>query len=208
MQRYFVQPDHPLGRVTAQIDPEGSTLYFDRVTRLVVPNIQSLQDRFRSLQACIVYTEFGSLRADGRDMPGWARRHNALGWKLVGTAVYPPFNDPSCRVDESLAPQPGEMVLQTTSGPANSTKLDQTLRVLGIDSVVVVGVATDVCVAQTAREFGDRDFDAIVVEDACATPTRECHQPALDSIGRVFGRVLSTQDVLQLLTARSAPNRR
>lgn len=202
MQRYFVRPEYPFGKWIQQIDPSRSAAYFQRVENVVIPSIRRLQARFRALGAQIAYTEFGSLRQDGRDMPGWARRHNALGRQAVGSAVYPPFDHPSCRIDESVAPQADELVVQkSTSGPLNSTKLDQTLRVLGIDTVVVTGLVTDVCVAQTTREFGDRDFDAIVVADACATLDQEIHKAALDTIGRTFGTVLSTDQVLDLLSA-------
>ena len=202
MQRYFVHPEYPFGKWIQQVDPSGSNAYFERVKHIVVPSIQRLQERFRSLDAQIAYTEFGSLRQDGRDMPGWARRHNALGHQAFGSAVYPPFDHPSCRIDESVAPQADELVVQkTTSGPVNSTKLDQTLRVLGIDTVVVTGVVTDVCVAQTTREFGDRDFDSIVVADACAALDQNVHKAALDTIGKIFGTVLSADQVLGLLSA-------
>jgi nicotinamidase-related amidase len=141
-------------------------------------------------------------------MPGWARRNNELAERVLGSSVYPPFDHPSCRVDESVAPQTGEIVIQkSTSGPVNSTKLDQTLRVLGIDTVVVAGLVTDVCVAQTTREFGDRDFDAIVVEDACTTLGEDLHRAALETIGRSFGTVLSTDQVLALLQRDTAHDR-
>ena len=202
MQRYFVRPEYPFGKWIQQVDPAGSSAYFERVKNVVVPSIRRLQERFRSLGAQIAYTEFGSLRQDGRDMPGWARRHNALGQRVFGSAVYPPFDHPSCRVDESVAPEAGESVFQkSTSGPVNSTKLDQMLRVLGVDTVVVTGVVTDVCVAQTTREFGDRDFNAIVVADACATLDEDIHRATLDTIGRTFGAVLSTDQVLEILGA-------
>ena len=94
-----------------------------------------------------------------------------------------------------------DAVQKTTSGPVNSTKIDQTLRVLGIDTVIVAGVATDVCVAQTTREFGDRDFDAIVVSDACATFDQSCHDAALQTIGATFGTVLSTDEAVASLGA-------
>ena len=130
------------------------------------------------------------------------RRYNALGQHSFGSAVYPPFDHPSRRVDASVAPQAGELVVQkSTSGPVNSTKLDQTLRVLGIDTVVVTGVVTDVCVAQTTRELGDRDFNAIAVADACAALDEDSHRAALDTIGRTFGTVLSTDQVLEILRA-------
>jgi nicotinamidase-related amidase len=208
MQRYFVHQEYPFGKWVLQVDPVESAAYFERVNHIVIPNIQLLLKRFRSLEAQVAYTEFGSLRQDGRDMPGWARRHNEVAQQVLGSSVYPPFDHHSCRVDESVAPQVGEIVSQkSTSGPVNSTRLDQTLRVLGIDTVVVAGLVTDVCVAQTTREFGDRDFNAIVVEDACTTLGEDIHRAALQTIGRSFGTVLSTHQVLELLGCDTARDR-
>ncbi len=208
MQRYFIHQEYPFGKWILQVDPEEADAYFERVKHVVIPNIQRLLKCFRLVEAQVVYTEFGSLRQDGRDMPGWARRHNELAEQVLGSPVYPPFDHPSCRVDESVAPQAGEMVIQkSTSGPVNSTKLDQTLRVLGIDTVVVAGLVTDVCVAQTTREFGDRDFDAIVVEDACTTLGEDVHRATLQTIGRSFGTVLSADQILELLGRETARDR-
>ena len=196
VQRYFVHPEYPLGKWITGWDADGANAYFNRVRNLVIPNIQRLLERARQLGLFIVFTEVGSLRPDGGDLPGWMRRHIAAS----GAAVYPPFSDPSCRVDDSISPRPGELILQkTTSGPLSSTKLDQTLRVLRIDTVVVAGLVTEVCVAQTAREFGDRDFDAIVVDDACASMDDTRHRAALDTIAITFGFVASTDDVLARL---------
>jgi len=196
VQRYFVHPEYPFGKWVAELAADGADAYFKRVHALVIPNIQRLLERARQLGLFVVFTEVGSLQPDGADLPGWMRRHIATS----GAAVYPPFSDPSCRVDDSISPHPGELILQkTTSGPLNSTKLDQTLRVLKIDTVVVAGLVTDVCVAQTAREFGDRDFDAIVVDDACASMDDARHKAALETIAITFGFVASTEDVLARL---------
>jgi biuret amidohydrolase len=91
------------------------------------------------------------------------------------------------------------VVAKTTSGPLNSTKLDHTLHLLGVDTVVVTGVATNVCVTQTAREFADRGFRVVVAEDACATLGTEQHLAALETFAFVFGRVCSTSVVLAAL---------
>lgn len=201
MQRYFVHPEYPLGQLTQQLAPEGTQAYFTRVRDVVIPNIQRLQAAFRAAGASIFYTEFGSTRADGRDFPIWARQLNHFSRQLIGQPIYPPLTDESCRVDESLAPQPEELIVQkTTSGPCNSTKLDHTLHVLHHDTVVVTGVATNICVAQTARELGDRDFRVLVAEDACAAVDMQAHEPALATIAQVFGSVASTNKVLDLLT--------
>ncbi len=199
MQRYFVQPDYPFGRFISAMTPERSQYYYRRVDDLVIPNTQRLLEAFRSRGAHVVYTEFGSAREDGRDMAGWARRHNEMAREGLGSAIYPPFSDESCRVDDRLAPQPDELIVQkTTSGPLNSTRLDHTLRVLGVDTVIVSGVVTDVCVAQTTREFGDRDFNSIVVSDACAAFDDETQEITLSTIANTFGFVASTNEILQI----------
>ncbi len=94
--------------------------------------------------------------------------------------MYPHMNDPSWNIDDSIEPIAGESVLsKTTSGPLNSTKLDQKFHNIGIDTIIVAGVATDVCVTQTAREFADRNFRAIIAENACATPVEGAHDASL-----------------------------
>jgi nicotinamidase-related amidase len=69
------------------------------------------------------------------------------------------------------------------------------LRGLGIERVVVTGVATDVCVTGMARELADSDFEAVVVRDACATPVRQSHEDALRIVA-TFASIVDTADVL------------
>lgn len=203
MQPYFVRAESPFAQFMRRINPAALSAYGERVEKLVIPNVQRLQRAFRAAGAELAYTELGCHRPDRRDLAGWARRHNALGQQMVGAPMYATFDDPICRVDERVGPREGEIVVQkTTSGPTGSTKLDHMLRVRGIDTVVVTGVVTDVCVAQAVRELGDRDFNAIVVEDACATYDPTLHKAALDTIAMTFGRVLSTEQVLERLGER------
>jgi nicotinamidase-related amidase len=201
MQRYFVHPNYTFGQTTAKVWPGITDKYFPRVKDIVVPNCQKLQRVFRDTGGMIVYTAFGSLREHGLDMPRWAREDNALSRQVVGKPMYPCATDPSWQVDDSLAPLPGELVLaKTSSGPLNSTKLDQTFHTLRIDSLVVTGVVTNVCVTQTAREFADRDFQVVVVADACATMTDDDHHAALRTFNDVFGHVRTTDAVIKLLS--------
>jgi len=49
----------------------------------------------------------------------------------------------------------------------------------GINSRVVCGLTTAVCVTQTARETADRRFRVIVAEDDCAEMSEEMRRAAL-----------------------------
>ena len=182
--------------------PGATDGYFERVKATVLGNIQRLQGAFRSRGLPVIFLGAGCCLGDGRDLPEWMRDFDQLGLILLGRRVCPPVNDPSWQIDDSVAPLPGEMVLnKTSSGPLNSTKLDQTLHNLGVNSLVVCGLTTGVCVTQTARETADRGFRVMVAEDACTEMSVEMHQAALLTFSYVFGRVRRTEEIVNLFTA-------
>ena len=45
MQRYFVRPEYPLGKWIQQVDPAGSSAYFERVKQVVVPSTVARRER-------------------------------------------------------------------------------------------------------------------------------------------------------------------
>jgi len=59
------------------------------------------------------------------------------------------------------------------------TDLDQTLRTLDVDTIVVTGVTTEVCVLMTLMDGLCHDFSAILLEDCCASRSKEFHQGCL-----------------------------
>ncbi|HET7599624.1 MAG TPA: isochorismatase family protein, partial [Gemmatimonadales bacterium] len=73
----------------------------------------------------------------------------------------------------------------------------------GVESVVVSGVSSDVCVATTAREAADRGFKTVVVSDACTTLSDAMHRASLETFNIAFGWVRSADEVVGLLAAGS-----
>lgn len=101
---------------------------------------------------------------------------------------------------EALQPADGELVVEkNTSSAFNSTGIEWLLRNMGIETLVIAGMATEMCVETTARDAADRGFDVIVVEDATATFYEHHHRAALSAFARVFGQVWSTDSVLAAL---------
>jgi nicotinamidase-related amidase len=81
---------------------------------------------------------------------------------------------------EMVAPQGDELIVDKTSaGTFNSTPLDQMLRNMGRDRLLVCGIVTEGCVELTARDAADRGFYVTLVPDACASSTRIAHHDAL-----------------------------
>ena len=112
-------------------------------------------------------------------------------------------------VDE-VKPLPDEMVIDKPGYSAfHQTRLDQLLRELGVDTVMVCGVTTEVCVSTTVRSATDLGYHCLTVSDACAATQAHLHQPALEMLeveGGIFGAVIDTQEALQLInTTRHTP---
>ena len=59
--------------------------------------------------------------------------------------------------------------------------LDLTLRTLGVDTVLVTGIATPICVLTTALDAVSHDFSAIIVEDCCAAHRPQDHEAVLNA---------------------------
>jgi len=206
MQRYFTESAHAFAQVAASLVEDGTDQYFNRVDQVVIPNIQSLLSVFRQNTWPVLYTEFGSYRTDGADMPSWARRLNEYSRAAFGDPMFPSFDEPGARVDDRVKPQPGEPILRkTTSGAVASSSLDQKLRARGITHVIITGVVTAFCVSQTARELADLDFDVAIIGDACASFTELGHAAALTAFGGAYGWVLSTEQILDAFTGNKVP---
>ena len=80
-----------------------------------------------------------------------------------------------------------------------NTNLELLLRNLGIQSVVLGGVATDICVESTARAARDLDLYPIVLSDCTAAYSQAAHQASLDTLDRYFGAVRSSEEILPVL---------
>jgi nicotinamidase-related amidase len=84
-------------------------------------------------------------------------------------------------VVDDLKPELTDIVLPKRRFSAFfKTDLDQTLRVLGVDTIVVSGITTEVCVLMTAMDGLCHDFSAIILEDCTTSRNREFHQGCLN----------------------------
>ncbi len=93
---------------------------------------------------------------------------------------------------------PGDVVITKHRFSAfMDTDLELVLRSKGIRTVIVTGMATNVCVETTAREGFCRDYYMVVLRDCTSTYSEELHNNALDTIDQVFGEVADSGDVIK-----------
>jgi nicotinamidase-related amidase len=109
-------------------------------------------------------------------------------------------------VDE-LAPLPGEHVLDKPGkGAFHTTDLHERLQAAGIQTLLVTGVTTEVCVHTTVREANDRGYECVVLADCTGSYDPEFHRVGLAMItaqGGLFGWVSDAAAVVTALAQTS-----
>jgi nicotinamidase-related amidase len=111
--------------------------------------------------------------------------------------------EPGHDIIPKLYPIAGEPVIDKPGkGAFYQTDLELLLRNRAIDTLLVCGVTTEVCVNTTVREANDRGLRCIVLADCCASYFPEFHDMGLKMIkaqGGIFGSVSSSAPVIAAL---------
>jgi nicotinamidase/pyrazinamidase len=148
--------------------------------RRIIPGIQELLEFARENNMPVVFAN-DSYLPDDFLFKGRMKPHCIKGTR-------------GAEVIDELMPQAGDIVLPKRRMSAFfKTGLEDTLRSLNIDTIVVCGISTTACVMTTAMDAFMNDFYVIVIEDCCAAPRRPEHESGIKvmqslhiPLGRLF----------------------
>lgn len=99
-----------------------------------------------------------------------------------------------------LVPTAGEEVIHKLGVSAfEGTRLDQSLRNLSIDEVVLAGAFTHMVVESSARQGFDLGYRMIIVHDACCAPAPAPHANSLATGIPNFARLMDCDTVVARL---------
>jgi nicotinamidase-related amidase len=105
-------------------------------------------------------------------------------------------------VDPRLEPLAGERIVekQWASG-FFKTDLDETLRALGVDSLVVTGLTTSGCVRATAVDGLQYEYKVVVPAEAVGDRNPDAHRANLFDLNAKYVDVLDLASVLAIIEA-------
>jgi len=154
--------------------------------RKIIPNIKRLLEEARKKKIPIIYICDSHLENDA-EFKIWPK-HCVKGTK--GAEV----------VDE-LKPQPGDIIIEKRRYSGFfQTSLDLTLRELGVDTLILTGVATNICVLHTAADAYFLGYKIIVPEECVATIDEKAQQYGLEHMKNVLNaEIKKLDDVLKEL---------
>lgn len=99
---------------------------------------------------------------------------------------------------EGMDPAGDELVMvKHRYSPFVNAPLDTVLRAQRIDTLLITGVTTNVCVESTARDAFMREYQVVVVADCVATYDLGANEASLQNIRNHFGAVLSSHEIMR-----------
>lgn len=170
MQNELVHQDGPSAK-----GPMGALLK-DRRT---IENTQLAIERARAAGVKVGFVRVG-FSEDYHECPansplfGGAAKAGMFKLGTWGTEIHP-----------ALDQQPGDIqVVKHRVSPFYSTTLLAQLSAAGIRRIYCSGVSTQAVVQACVRDAHDRDFQVVVIEDACCAHSEQEHQNSIQSISR------------------------
>ena len=155
---------------------EGYPLYIGKEARNIIPNIQGLLERELARESKIFFV------CDNHDP-------DDLEFKM-----FPPHciaGTTEAEVIAELAKYPGEIIPKKRYSAFFNTNLEEKLKQLKPDKIIVCGVLTDICVMHTVANARNRDYAVEVPVDCVATLDEKTQQFALEHIEKVLGARLT-----------------
>jgi ureidoacrylate peracid hydrolase len=156
----------------------------------MVPRLTRLIEESRRAGVTIVYIK--TTHSEWTDTPSWIYRSsqksglNTCREGSWGADFY-----------SGIAPLPSErVVIKHRYSAFINTDLNTVLKARGVQSVLVTGVATNVCVETTARDAYVFDYYVTLIEDCSAAYDPKLHRGTLENIRRHFGLVASSDEVI------------
>jgi biuret amidohydrolase len=144
-----------------------------------------------------------------KELSGVFQLKTAKAWQRVSSSddVKPWFllDTPGFQLIPEVTPLPSEAIFdKITMSAFESTPLDIALRDCGIQTVIIVGVATEIGIEPTIRHAADLGYIPIMVTDACGAGNEEAGQRAVDSLRFVGDAFFTSVEEICLILRKKA----
>src|SRR6056297_1773414 len=163
--------------------------YFQSIASPILGNVTSIIDACRSRNMRIIFTRHGheDISKDGGMLAEWWDDyilHGSKEWELI----------------KALQPKDSEAILDKKRYNAfHGTSLDERLKSIGIEELIITGVLTNCCCETTARDAFVRDYKIFFMGDATATVNEDLHLASLKNMAFGFAHILGTDQICKHL---------
>lgn len=159
----------------------------------MMPNLHRMIRACKEKKVPVIYIQ--TIHEDSTDSKTWVKR-------LKGKS-----QTDLCRKDTwgaeffQLTPDEKEdvIVVKHRYSAFINTRFDSVLRAMEIETLLMAGVSTNICVESTARDGFMLDYDVLLLSDCTGAFTQEAYEMSLETINQFFGSVTSSEEILKSL---------
>jgi len=159
---------------------EGYPLYCGIDARSIIPNVRKLLERELEQNSKIFYL-CDHHAPDDPEFKMFAPHC------IEGSA--------EAEIIPEISPYPGEIIPKRTFSSLYNTSLEQKLKALKPETIVICGVCTHICVLQAAIDARNRGYEVEIPVDCVASFDKKAHFFALDYMEKVLGAKLISPKV-------------
>lgn len=147
----------------------------------VIPKIKSLLDEARESGVPVIYCNDAHIPGVDKELELWGEH------AIIGS--------PEAEVVDELKPMDRDFVVKKRRYSGFfETGLDLLLRELNVDSLVLTGIHTHICVQHTAADAFYRGYRLVIVKDCTAALTHEDHERAIEYMRKIYGADVVSAD--------------
>jgi ureidoacrylate peracid hydrolase len=155
----------------------------------MIPTLQRFLDAAREHGTNVIFIQ--TIHEPSTDSEAWVGRRtkpdakNCLKgtWGAEFTGITPGMNEP--------------VVIKHRYSAFVNTRLDSVLRTLKVENIIVLGVATNVCVESTSRHGFMLDYHTVFVSDCSAAYDQAAHDMTLRTHAKHFGVVATADEIIR-----------
>jgi len=148
--------------------------------RKIVPDIASLLKKARKQGVPVIYLRDAHTASD-REMDIWGEH------AMKGTEA--------SEIVPELKPEKNDIVIEKRwySGFVD-TELPLILKKLGVDTLIILGVSTDICVQNNVGHAYFSGYKTIVPQDCTASIDEKAHEQAIKYMKNIYGAQITSSD--------------
>ncbi|WP_123043255.1 cysteine hydrolase family protein [Cohnella candidum] len=162
----------------------------------MVPHLAALINGARENRVPVIFIQTFHERAT--DSAAWTDRSDGRSGDVCRTGTW------GAEFYE-VSPQAGDIIVNKHRYSAFvNTRLDSVLRTLKVETLIMTGVSTNVCVESTARQGYMLDYNIVLASDACAAFSQKAHEMTLENIDGYFGSVVKVEQILNVWASQRA----
>jgi nicotinamidase-related amidase len=156
------------------------------------PQMRSFLDELRALGVPVVHLQLINLEDDPH-----AERYD--GWLPVTKG------SDGARILEEFFAEGDVLVEKNKDSGFYETQLHERLQELGVDTVIITGMQTQICVQTTAADAFFRGYNVVVPPDAVVSARPEDKERALEWLGSYCATVMSTAELVDAIARDDLP---